>query len=84
MIRQYINEVYESGFKECIPLISEHHAGVDEADLTERIEEMQPNVRAIINNFAKTANANESVENLRLPSCLRVDKVDMDEDLCWT
>jgi hypothetical protein len=85
ILRQYMNEVYESGFKERIPLTSEHYAGADAATLTKRIEEMQPDISAVTSTWAKKASADGSVANLRLPprsQVIQVIEVDLDEDLC--
>jgi hypothetical protein len=82
ILQQYINEVYESGFKECIPLTSEHHAGVNEATLARRIENIQSDLCHAISIWAKKADLDGSMANLRLPPRPQINKVDLDEDLC--
>lgn len=55
ILERYVNEVYESGFKECVPLASKHHAGIDQATLSERIKKIEPIIKAGISKFAKHA-----------------------------
>lgn len=81
ILQHYVREVYESGFREAIPLISEHHDGINEAMLNSRIEEMQPDIDLAINGWAKKAVVDGTFANIRLPSRPRMSQVDMDEDL---
>jgi hypothetical protein len=81
ILQHYVNKVYASEFKDRIPLTSEHYAGIDEVTLKERIEEIQPDILAVANKWAKRANADGSVAKLRLPCRRQVKEVDMDEDL---
>ncbi len=82
IVQHYMNGVYESEFKERIPLTSEHYAGVDENTLTKRIEETEPDIRTVISAWAEKANADKGLANLRLPPRRQLDQVDLDEDLC--
>ena len=83
ILQRYIKTVYESEFKERIPLISEHHSGIDRATLSERIEEIEPKINAVINEWAKTANKSQSIEKekLRLPCRSPQKPIDLNEDL---
>lgn len=81
IVRRYMNKVYESEFKERIPLTSTHHAGIDGVVLTNRIEQSESDIKAGITNWAKQANRDGSVAKLRLPNRRQVNTIDMDEDL---
>ena len=81
ILGQYMTTVLESGFQGRIPLTDEHHAGMDDRTLKQLIIEMQPTVISTIGNWAKKANSDGSVANLRLPR-RQMNPVDMDEDLC--
>lgn len=76
ILERYIDQVYKSGFKERIPLTSEHYAGIDKVTLAGRIEEIQPDINATISTWAKRANADESVANLKLPPRRKVNKAE--------
>lgn len=78
---RYMNEVYESEFKERTPLTSEHYAGIDQATLSERIEKIQLNINAAISEWAKAAINHQSIETLRLPCRFSQKPVDLNEDL---
>ena len=54
ILRRYIQEVYESEFKERIPLTSEHCQRVTQDILEKRIEAMQPSIDSGIQKFAQT------------------------------
>jgi hypothetical protein len=82
ILERYMNEVYESEFKERVPLSSEHYAGVDQVTLSQRIEEIQPNINVIIvGKFAKDAIKNQSVAILSLRRRSSRKAIDLDEDL---
>jgi hypothetical protein len=81
VIRRYMNEVYESQFKECIPLSSEHYGGVDPVTLAHRIEAIQPSINVCIGKFAKDAIKYQNVEKLSLPRRSPLPAIDLDEDL---
>ena len=81
ILGQYMTTVLESGFQGRIPLTDEHHAGMDDRTLKQLIIEMQPTVISTIGHWAKKANSDGSVANLRLPR-RQMNPVDMDEDLC--
>ncbi|PSN18477.1 hypothetical protein C7271_12335 [filamentous cyanobacterium CCP5] len=78
---RYIHEVYESEFKERIPLTSEHHAGVTQGTLERRIEAMQSSVDSGIQKFAQNAIRNQSVAKLSLPRRPSRKAIDLNEDL---
>jgi hypothetical protein len=81
IIGRYMNEVYESQFKECIPLSSEHHGGVDPVTLAHRLEAIQPNINVGISKFAKDAIKHRSVAKLSLPRRSPRKAIDLNEDL---
>lgn len=81
ILERCMHEVYESEFKERIPLTSEHYAGVDYATLSKRIEEIQPNINAGIYKFANDAIKSQSVAKLSLPRRSLRKAIDLDEDL---
>ncbi|WNZ44462.1 hypothetical protein Q2T42_21925 [Leptolyngbya boryana CZ1] len=81
ILERYINEVYESEFKERVPLTPKHYAGIDQATLSERIEEIQPDVKVGINKFAKDAIRKQSVAQISLPRRLSRKPINLDEDL---
>jgi len=81
MVKRYINEVYESEFKERIPLTSKHYAGVDHATLSERIKEIEPHIRIGISKFAEDATNKHGVARLSLPKRSSQKAIDRDEDL---
>ena len=81
MLERYINEVYQAEFKERVPLTSEHHAGIDQATLSERIKEIEPHVKVGISKFAKDAINKQSVAKLSLPRRSSRKAIDLDEDL---
>ncbi len=81
MLQRYMNEVYESEFKERVPLTSEHYAGIDQATLSGRIKEMESNIKDGISKFAKDAINKQSVAKLSLPRRSSRKAIDLDEDL---
>lgn len=81
ILERYMNEVYESEFKEHVLLSPEHYAGVDQATLSQRIEEIQPNINVAIGKFAKDAIKKQSVAKLSLPRRSSWKAIDLDEDL---
>jgi hypothetical protein len=81
VLERYMNEVYESQFKECVPLTSEHHAGIDATTLSERINKIEPYIRAGISKFAKDAAKKRSVAQLSMPRRSLRKAIDLDEDL---
>jgi hypothetical protein len=80
ILERYMKGVYESEFKERIPLTSEHHAGVSEVILEQRIESMQSNIDAALSVWADKADRDESVANLRMPH-RQLSAIDLDENL---
>jgi hypothetical protein len=81
MLKRYMNEVYESEFKERVPLTSEHYAGVDQVTLSERIKEIEPDIKVGISKFVKDAINKQSVAKLSLPRRSSRKAIDLDEDL---
>ena len=81
IVERYFYEVYESEFKERIPLDTEHHNGIYQSTLLDRIEEIQPKINIVINKWAKEAIKNQSVAKLSLPRRSFQKVIDMDEDL---
>lgn len=74
ILRRYMTEVYETGFKECIP------CEADEAIL-ERLEHIEPTILTAIRQWAKKADGDESVRKLHLRSLPKVPKMENSEDL---
>jgi hypothetical protein len=81
MLERYMNEVYESEFKERIPLTSNHYAGVDQATLSERIKKIEPDIKVGISKFVKDVINKQSVAKLSLPRRSSRKAIDLDEDL---
>lgn len=81
ILERYMNEVYESEFKERVPLTPKHYAGVDQATLSKRIKGIQPNIKIGINKFAKDAINKQSVAKLSLPRRSLRRAIDLDENL---
>lgn len=78
---QYAREVYESEFKERIPLTSEHHTGISQELLDQRIDAMQSGVDVGIEKFAQDAIKNQDIAKLSLPRRSSRKPIDLDEDL---
>ncbi len=70
---RYMTEVYETGFKECIPLEA------DEAIL-ERLGQIEPTILNAIHQWAKKADKDESVRKLQLRSLPKVKRAGNFED----
>ena len=70
---RYMTEVYETGFKECIPW---------EADqaILERLEPIESNILAAICQWAKKADGDGSVRKLNLRSLPKVQEIDKSVD----
>lgn len=81
VIERYMRKVYISSFEERIPLTPNHHAKVDHATITKRVEALQPDIFAQISKWAKKANHDEDVANLRRTRRSTVKEIDLDEDL---
>ncbi|NES18226.1 MAG: hypothetical protein F6K41_04670 [Symploca sp. SIO3E6] len=82
ILKRYMYNVYESAFKERIPLTPEHFAGIDEVTLNRRIKEIQPDIDTAVSKWAKKATKDESVANLRRPPRRKVNQAeDLEEDL---
>jgi hypothetical protein len=80
IIKQYIREIYEFDFKECIPLSNDHHNGVSHGELMRRCEALEPHLTLGIHQFAQAAIKHQNLNHLRLPRQSRRD-IDLEEDL---
>jgi len=67
LFRRYISEVYESEFKERVPLTSQHYAGIDANTLHRRIAEIQRHIDKAIDDWASKIILQESISKLRMP-----------------
>ncbi|MEG4281562.1 hypothetical protein QUB68_00420 [Microcoleus sp. A006_D1] len=81
VVERLFQEVYKAKFEQRIPLTPNHHADVDNATVTERVEAIRPDMLADISKWAKKATANEDVKNLRRSPPEKVKEIDLDEDL---
>lgn len=84
IVKQYMRETYESEFKERIPLPSKddkHYAGVDEATLTQRVRDMDPDISAAIHKWAQKVGTTGRVEDIRLPRQPKQKPVGLNDDL---
>ena len=81
VVKRLFQEIYKSNFEQRIPLTSNHHADVDKATVTERVEAIHSDMLADISKWAKKATANEDVKNLRRSPREKVKEIDLDEDL---
>ncbi len=64
IVGNYMNEVYESGFKGCILSTDNHYEGMDGVTLEGKIKDIQPEVMSAISDWAKKAIVDRSVEKL--------------------
>ena len=78
---RYMEEVYKAGFKQRIPLTSEHYLDVDGEALEARIEEIEPELSEAMEKWAHEANEKGDVAELRRPRRSNVNEVDLDENL---
>lgn len=81
LIEGYMQKVYVSEFEARIPPISNDHAQVDNFTFTERMEALRKDIFDQINKWAKKANVDEGVANLRRNRRSQVKEIDMEEDL---
>lgn len=81
VIERYMRKVYVSNFEERIPLTPNHYAEVDHATVTERVEALQLDIFAQIGKWAKKANDDADVVNLRRTRRSTVKEIDLDENL---
>lgn len=81
VIEGYMQKVYVSEFEARIPPISNDHAQVDNLTFTERIEALRKDIFDQINKWAKKANVDEGVANLRRNRRSQVKEIDLEEDL---
>lgn len=80
-LHRYMKTVYESEFKERVPLTSTHHDGIDQATLSKRIGEIKPIIDDVIGKWAKTAIKHHSIEKLPIPHRSAQKPIDLNEDL---
>jgi len=81
IVERLFQEVYKAKFEQRIPLTSNHHAGVDNVTVTERVEALRPDMFAEMSKWAKKTTTDEDVKNLRRSSREKVKEIDLDEDL---
>ncbi len=81
IVKRYMIEVYDSSFKEKIPLIPEHYVGIDQIHLNQSINDMEPSIIATINQWAKQVIINGGVKKLRLPRFSKKRAIDLEENL---
>ncbi|BAY44309.1 hypothetical protein SAMD00079811_19050 [Scytonema sp. HK-05] len=81
VIEGYMQKVYVSEFEARIPPISNDHAQVDNLTFTERREALRKDIFDQINKWAKKANVDEGVGNLRRNRRSQVKEIDLEEDL---
>lgn len=83
-VERYFQELYRANFEERIPLplAFKHHAGVGNATVIEMVKALRPSLLPMFCKWAKQANADEDVKNLRRPRRQKVKEIDMHgEDL---
>jgi len=81
VVKRLFQEIYKSNFEQRIPLTSNHHADVDNATITERVEALRSDVLVEISKWASKATADGDVKNLRRSPRKKVIEINMDEDL---
>lgn len=81
IIKQYMRHIYESEFKERIPLTSKHYAGVDEDTLIKKVAAMDSDISNAISKWATKVAITGRVEDIQLPRQPKQKPVDPDEDL---
>lgn len=81
VIERYMQQVYVSNFEQRIPLTLSHHNNLDHITVTERVKALQPDIFSQINKWAKKANLDEDVANLRRTRRSQVKKIDLEENL---
>jgi hypothetical protein len=81
LIKTYIQKIYVSNFEERIPLTPKHHANIDNVILTERINSLQPDIFSQCSKWAKKANEDEDVVNLKRTRRSQIKEIDLEENL---
>ncbi|MTJ54365.1 hypothetical protein FJR38_17730 [Anabaena sp. UHCC 0253] len=81
VIERYMQKVYVSEFEGRIPLITNHNAKDDNLTFTERIEALRNDIFSEIRKWAKKANVDEDVANLKRTRRSQLKEIDMEEDL---
>jgi hypothetical protein len=80
-VKRYLIEVYESSFKEKIPLLSEHDVGIDQIHLNQSINDMEPSIIAVIKQWAKQVITDGGVKKLKLPRRNKKQVINLEENL---
>ncbi|WP_299490094.1 hypothetical protein [Acaryochloris sp. IP29b_bin.137] len=83
ILKGFFHEVYESEFKDRIPLTPTHHAGVDPTILDQRIGNIEPTIFTAIQKWANKAVHDGSVKNIRLPRREKIKEIDLNENIGW-
>ncbi|ALF52912.1 hypothetical protein ACX27_08635 [Nostoc piscinale CENA21] len=81
VIERYMQKMYVSNFEERIPLTPNHHANVDQVILTKRINSLQPDIFSQFSQWAKKANLDEDVANLKRTRRSQIKEIDLEENL---
>jgi hypothetical protein len=81
VVERFFQEVYKAKFEQRIPLTPNHHADVDNATVTERVEAIRSDMLAEISKWASKATADGDVKNLRRSPRKKVIEINRDEDL---
>jgi hypothetical protein len=81
IVKRYLIEVYESSFKEKIPLLSEHDVGIDQIHLNQSINDMEPSIIAVIKQWAKQVITDGGVKKLKLPRRNKKQVINLEENL---
>ncbi len=81
IVTQYIHELYRWQFSDRIPLTPQHHAGIDQRTLEERITGMESEIFPEFSKWAKKANKEGNVGKLRRTRRKSIESVDLEEDL---
>ena len=81
VVKRLFQEIYKSNFEQRIPLTSNHHADVDNATITERVEALSSDILGEISKWASKATADGDVKNLRRSPRKKVKEIDLGEDL---
>jgi hypothetical protein len=80
IVKRYFIEVYDSSFKEKIPL-PEHYVDIHKIHLNQSINDMEPRIIAAINQWANLVIANGGVKKLRLPRRDKKQIINLEENL---
>jgi hypothetical protein len=81
IVKRYFIEVYESSFKEKIPLLSENDVGIDQIHLNQSINDMEPSIIAVVKQWAKQVITDGGVKKLKLPRRNKKQVINLEENL---